>query len=68
MVKKEPREREREKCCLFGLVLRNDIATVLCSERRTEGTQPGFPFPNSGDPPGTPTDLKKKNLSFLLYK
>ena len=31
----------------------------------TEGTQPGFPFPNSGDPPDTPTDLKK-NLSFLL--
>ena len=32
-----------------------------------EGTQPGFPFPNSGDPPGTPTDSEKKNnLSFLL--
>ena len=24
--------------------------------RVTEGTQPGFPFPNSGDPPGTPMD------------
>ena len=33
---------------------------------KTEGTQPGFPFPNSGDPPGTPTNLKKKNLSFIL--
>ena len=32
-----------------------------------EGTQPGFPFPNSGDSPGTPMDLKKKkNLSFYL--
>ena len=31
-----------------------------------EGTQPGFPFSNSGDPPGTPTDLKKINLSFRL--
>ena len=33
MVKKEP--REREICCLFGLVLRNDVATALCSKRRT---------------------------------
>ena len=30
-----------------------------------EGTQPRFPFPNPGDPLGTPTDSKKK-LSFLL--
>ena len=30
-----------------------------------EGTQLEFPFPNSGDPPGTATD-SKKNLSFLL--
>ena len=30
-----------------------------------EGNQPEFPFPNSGDPPGTPTD-SKKNLSFRL--
>ena len=30
-----------------------------------EGTQPGFPFPNSGDPPGTPTDLKKKTFHFF---
>ena len=21
---------ERERCCLFGLVLQNDVATVLC--------------------------------------
>ena len=25
-------EIERERCCLFGLVLRNDVATALCSE------------------------------------
>ena len=31
-----------------------------------EGTQPGFPFSNWGDPSGTPTDLKKINLSFRL--
>ena len=31
-----------------------------------EGTQPEFPFPNSGDPPDTPTDSKKTNLSFSL--
>ena len=31
-----------------------------------EGTQPGFPFPNSGDPPGTPTGLKKK--TFISFK
>ena len=30
---KERTERERERCCLFGLVLRNDVATTLCSER-----------------------------------
>ena len=44
MVNKEPKERER--CCLFGLVLRNDVATALCygkrSKRRTvrEGNKP----------------------------
>ena len=32
---KERTVRERERCCLFGLVLRNDVATALCSERRT---------------------------------
>ena len=31
-----------------------------------EGTQPGFHFPNSRDPPGTPTDLKKK--PFISFK
>ena len=30
-----------------------------------EGTQPGFPFSNSGDPPGTPTDSKKKQTFHL---
>ena len=30
---KERTEKERERCCLFGLVLRNDVATTLCSER-----------------------------------
>ena len=25
---------ERERCCLFGLLLRNDVAMVMCSERR----------------------------------
>ena len=34
-----------------------------------EGTQLGFPFPNSGDPPGTPMDLKKKPFnSFKPFK
>ena len=28
----------------------------------TEGTQPEFPFPNSGDPPDTPTNSKKKTF------
>ena len=28
-------KRKRERCCLFGLVLRNDVAAALCSERRT---------------------------------
>ena len=32
----------------------------------SEGTQPGFPFSNSGDSPCTPTDSKKTNLSFCL--
>ena len=32
---------------------------------KCEGTQPGFPFPNPGDPLGTPTDWKK-NLAFIL--
>ena len=32
---KERTERERERCCLFGLVLQNDVATTLCSERQT---------------------------------
>ena len=32
---KERTEREREICCLFGLVLQNDVVTALCSERRT---------------------------------
>ena len=31
-----------------------------------EGTQPGFHFPKSGDPAGTPTDLKKKH--FISFK
>ena len=31
-----------------------------------EGTQPGFPFSNSGDPLGTPTDLKK--IPFISFK
>ena len=31
-----------------------------------EGTQPEFPFPNSGDPPGTPMDSKKK--LFISFK
>ena len=29
------KKRERERCCLFCLVLRNDVATALCSARRT---------------------------------
>ena len=33
-----------------------------------EGTQPEFPFPNSGDPFGTPTDSKKKNKPFISFK
>ena len=32
---KEKIERERERCCLFGLVFRNDVAMAMCSERRT---------------------------------
>ena len=31
----------------------------------SEGTQPEFPFPNLGDPPGTPTDSKKKPFHFF---
>ena len=46
-------------------------AFLLCQRRRgqfmgDEGTQPGFPFPNSGDPPGTPTD--SKNKLFISFK
>ena len=32
-----------------------------------EGTQLGFPFPNLGDPPSTPTDLKKKTFVLNLF-
>ena len=32
-----------------------------------EGTQPEFPFPNSGDPSSTPTD-SKKNKPFISFK
>ena len=32
----------------------------------SEGTQLEFPFPNSGDPSGTPTDSKKKTK--LLFR
>ena len=32
-----------------------------------EGTQSEFHFPNSGDPPGTPTD-SKKNKHFISFK
>ena len=32
-----------------------------------EGTQPEFPFPNLGDPSGTPTD-SKKNKPFISFK
>ena len=31
-----------------------------------EGTQPEFPFLNSGNPPSTPTDSKKK--TFISFK
>ena len=34
-------------------------------ERISEGTQPEFPFSNSGDTPGTPTDSKKKQTFHL---
>ena len=38
----------------------------IISGTQTEGTQPGFLFPNSGDPLGTPTNLKKKH--FISFK
>ena len=31
-------------------------------EGGNEGTQPEFPFTNSGNPSGTPTDSKKKQI------
>ena len=31
-----------------------------------DGTQPEFPFPNSRDPSGTPTDSKKKKQTFYF--
>ena len=43
-----------------------DQAKISIIKTLFEGTQPGFPFPNSGDPPGTPTDLKKK--PFISFK
>ena len=50
--------------CQFGkqtaLPFNNSVSHAL-----SEGTQPEFPFPNSGDPPGTPTDSKKQ--TFHLY-
>ena len=43
-----------------------DIYNLVPRQIRNEGTQPEFPFLNSGDPPSTPTDSKKKNFSFRL--
>ena len=58
------------KCKRFLSELQHRIIvhlSVVPHNRFGEGTQPVFPFPNSGDPSGTPTDSKKKtNLSFNL--
>ena len=43
-----------------------EVVIELSTQISLQGTQPGFLFPNSGDPLGTPMDLKKK--PFISFK
>ena len=57
--------------CFVGFLFKKEKIPTRKKRKREiaavyEGTQPEFPFPNSGDPSGTPTNWKKNKPLFRL--